>query len=53
MLAKEFKRLQVIAFEPNEEAFIKFNNTLKINPNLANRIDLKNLVYQIHLVNLK
>jgi len=42
MLAKEFKRLQVIAFEPNEEAFIKFNNTLKINPNLANRIDLKN-----------
>lgn len=42
MLAKEFKRLQVTAFEPNKEAFTKFNNTLKINPNLASRIDLKN-----------
>ena len=41
-LATEFNKLKVIAFEPNKEAFIKFKYTLKIHPNLNERINLNN-----------
>ena len=37
-LASEFKKLKIIAFEPNKEAFNKFKNTLKLNLNLSKRI---------------
>ena len=41
-LATEFDNLRVIAFEPNIEAFTKFNNTLKVNPKLKKRIKINN-----------
>jgi len=41
-LASEFNNLKIIAFEPNTEAFIKFSNTLKANPNLKKRIKVNN-----------
>ena len=42
MLATQNKNLKIKAFEPNEEAYYKFNKTLEINPQLANQIKLNN-----------
>jgi len=41
-LAKIFKNLKILAFEPNNDAYYKFNKTLKINPDLSDRIVLHN-----------
>ena len=41
-LATEFNKLKVIAFEPNTEAFVKFKNTIKLNPKLSDRININN-----------
>ena len=41
-LAINNKNLKIKAFEPNEEAYYKFNKTLEINPILANQIKLNN-----------
>ena len=41
-LATEFKKLKVIAFEPNTEAFFKFKNTMKLNSKLSDRIIINN-----------
>jgi FkbM family methyltransferase len=41
-LATEFDKLKVIAFEPNKDAFIKFKYTLKLHPNLNERININN-----------
>lgn len=41
-LANKIENLKIKAFEPNEEAYYKFDKTLKINPLLANQIKLNN-----------
>jgi len=41
-LAKNFKNLKILAFEPNNDAYLKFKKTLEINPDLSKRITLYN-----------
>ena len=41
-LAQIYKKLKILAFEPNVEACNKFKKTLGINPNLAEKITLHN-----------
>ena len=41
-LSSEFNKLKFIAFEPNKEAFLKFSNTLNVNPKLKDRIKIHN-----------
>jgi len=41
-LSSEFNKLKLIAFEPNKDAFLKFNNTLDVNPKLKDRIKIHN-----------
>ena len=50
-LAKNFKNLKILAFEPNNDAYFKFNKTLNINPDLSDRIILNN--YGLSNKNLK
>jgi len=42
MLSSNFKDLNTLAFEPNKEAFLKFNKTLDANLNLSKRIQIFN-----------
>ena len=41
-IASDFPNIKIIAFEPNKEAYIKFNNTLKIKQELKKKISLYN-----------
>lgn len=41
-LSSEFNKLKLIGFEPNKEAFLKFSNTLDVNPKLKDRIKIHN-----------
>ena len=41
-VASKINNIKIISFEPNEEAYLKFSKTLKINNDLAEKIDLKN-----------
>lgn len=41
-LAKKFRNLNIFAFEPNNDAYKKFNKTLKINPEISKKIILQN-----------
>ena len=41
-LGKIFERLKILSFEPNEEAYFKFNKTLSINQNISEKITLHN-----------
>ena len=41
-IANEYPDIKIFAFEPNQEAYFKFSNTLKIDHQLANKITLYN-----------
>ena len=41
-VAKNFKNISVISFEPNKEAFFKFSKSLEINTDLSKKINLNN-----------
>ena len=41
-LAQIFKKLKILSFEPNVEAYYKFKKTLSINPNLSGKVTLYN-----------
>ena len=41
-VSKNFPKLNILSFEPNKEAYLKFKKTLKKNKNLLNKITLKN-----------
>jgi FkbM family methyltransferase len=38
IIAKKFPKIKIFAFEPNQEAYFKFNKTLKKNPLIAKKI---------------
>ena len=41
-LGKKFEKIKILSFEPNEEAYFKFNKTLSINQNISEKITLYN-----------
>ena len=41
-IAKNISNITIQAFEPNEDAFLKFKKTLEINPDLKNKININN-----------
>ena len=41
LISKKISKIKIFAFEPNKEAYIKFQKTLKKNPNIAKKINLK------------
>ena len=41
-LLSEVLNLKVFAYEPNQEAYYKFNKTININPEYSKRLELKN-----------
>ena len=40
-IAKEIKKINILSFEPNEEAYLKFYKTLYRNPILSKKINLR------------
>ena len=41
-IVSEVLSVKVFAYEPNQEAYNKFNKTIKINPEYSKRLELKN-----------
>lgn len=41
-IAKELSNIKILSFEPNKEAYFKFNKTLQKNPKLSKKIQLVN-----------